>query len=162
WAIWGGNAKVVLPGAPEFPRAPLTFLPNSHRWSSVIPTGISLVTQSREGDYEYRGIGFDELNAKPMEGPNDSRPIHIPDRVHKIHPAGDSPGTILAWSPDGTLWIWGENPGAACQQTPAERRRLWIVSQLNRLGIDSPALRRWGNPPTRTTHFTPVARFVAP
>ncbi|MBL9172307.1 MAG: hypothetical protein JNL10_02130, partial [Verrucomicrobiales bacterium] len=46
WAIWGGNAKVVLPGAPEFPRAPLTFLPNSHRWSSVIPTGISLVTQS--------------------------------------------------------------------------------------------------------------------
>ena len=162
WAVWGGNAAHVIPGAPGVPSGSSRFLPDSHRWDSVIPTGISLVTRSREGDFEYRGIGFAELNAKPSEGPNTPRPIHLPNGVHEIHPVHDSPGTILAWSPDGTLWIWGENPGTSCQRTPAERLRRWIVSKLNRLGIDFPALRKWGDPPTRTAVFTPVARFVAP
>ncbi|MFO1461366.1 MAG: hypothetical protein U1G08_18435 [Verrucomicrobiota bacterium] len=162
WVVWDLNANLLIPGAPEFPKEPLIILPSSRRWSTVIPSGISVVTRDHEGNYNYQGLGFAELNAKPSEDPNTPRPIQRPNGVHEIHPAGDSPGTILAWSPDSTLWIWGENPGALCPQTPADRLRLWIVSKLNRLGMDSPALRRWGNPPTRTTHFTPVARFVAP
>ena len=162
WVVWDLNANLFIPGAPEFPKEPLTILPNSRRWSAVIPSGISLVTRDREGKYNYQGIGFAELNVIPAEGPNTPHPIQLPNDVLEIHSAGDSPGTLLAWSPDGTLWIWGENPGALCPMTTVERLRLWIVNNLSRLGIHHPGLRIWGDPPTRTTRFIPIARFVAP
>ena len=99
-----------------------------------------MVTRDHEGNYNYQGLGFAELNAKPSEDPNTPRLDPTAERRSR-NPSGRRFGHHPRRSPDSTLsGIWGENPGALCPQTPADRLRLWIVSKLNRLGmIPAPA-----------------------